>query len=70
MQTMTLFELVDELTKVGKELEKLGYRTDKARTIPVMQEGKDKKLYPLDYKHFKLHTVNGELVAVIKNKNL
>lgn len=70
MKTMMLFDLVNELTEVGKELEKLGYRTDKARTIPIMQESIDKKIYPLEFKKIHLHTINGELVAVIKNKEL
>lgn len=68
MKTMMLFDLVNELTEVGKELEKLGYRTDKARSIPIMQESIDKKIYPLEFKKIHLHTINGELVAVIKNK--
>jgi len=67
---MMLFDLVKELTEVGKELEKLGYRTDKARFIPIMQESIDKKIYPLEFKKIHLHTINGELVAVIKNKEL
>jgi hypothetical protein len=67
---MMLFDLVKELTEVGKELEKLGYRTDKARSIPIMQESIDKKIYPLEFKNIHLHTINGELVAVIKNKEL
>lgn len=68
MKTMTLFELVNELTEIGKEIEKLGFRTDKARTIPLMQESIDGKLYPVDSKEFKLVTIEGKLTAIMKNK--
>lgn len=68
MKTITLFDLVNELTELGKQIEKLGYRTDKARTIPLMQESVDGKLYPIESKEFKLVTIDGVLTAVMKNK--
>ena len=35
----------------------------------MMQENPfDKKVYPLEFKKIELQTLNGELVAVIKNK--
>ena len=71
MKQMTVYELVEELTQVGKEIERLGYRTDRARTIKIFQENPiDKKLYELEPKRIELHTIKGELVAVIKNKNI
>jgi hypothetical protein len=70
MRQMTLYELVDELTNIGKEIERLGFRTDKARTVKMFQESIDGKLFPLDSKEISLNTIKGELVAVIKNKKL
>jgi len=66
---MTVYDLVIELTEVGKQLDKSGFKESKAKTIRLMQENPvDKKIYPLEFKMIELHTLNGELVAVIKNK--
>jgi hypothetical protein len=67
--TMTVYDLVMELTEVGKQLDKSGFKEEKAKSIKMMQENPvDKKVYPLEFKKIELHTLNGELVAVIKNK--
>ena len=66
---MTVYDLVIELTEVGKQLDKLGFKEEKAKSIKMMQENPfDKKVYPLEFKKIELQTLNGELVAVIKNK--